>query len=447
MSTGDNVTQTRINKVNARFEGGLNMQNKKCSIGMQVTAVLVILAAMVFVTSANAATEKVLHSFNTTGNGGSVPYSSLIFDAAGNLYGTAQIGGAHSQGTVFELMPQTGGAWTVKVLHSFNENGIDGGVPYAGVIFDTAGNLYGTTSAGGAFGGGTVFELTPTVSGAWMEKILHSFNTTAGKDGYTPFGGLIFDSAGNLYGTTAAGGANIHDGTVFELSPKVGGGWTEKILHSFNDNGTDGFSPFASLVFDRAGNLYGTTDQGGTPQGSDLAFGTVFELKPEVAGHWAEKVLHTFVENGTDGNAPQASLILDADGNLYGTTYLGGAFGLGTVFELTPEAGAVWTETVLHSFQQNGTDGWSPYANLILDGGNLYGTTTQGGTVGVGAVFELTPAGGGVWTESLPYSFVQNGSAGTNPWGGLILDTAGNLYGTTVAGGAFGGGTVFELKP
>src|SRR5271168_748716 len=219
------------------------MRNKKYSIGLTTTAALAIFAAIVFVASASAATEKVLHRFNTTGNGGYAPYSSLIFDAAGNLYGTTQIGGVHGQGTVFKLMPRTGGGWTEKVLHSFNDNGKDGEVPYAGVIFDTAGNLYGTTTAGGADGHGTVFELMPTVSGAWTEKILHSFNTTPGKDGYTPYGGLIFDTAGNLYGTTASGGANIHSGTVFELTPKVSGFWAEKIQHSFNDNGTDGFTP------------------------------------------------------------------------------------------------------------------------------------------------------------------------------------------------------------
>lgn len=421
------------------------MRNQKCSIGLRMTAVLAILAVIVFVTNASAATEKVLHSFNVTGNGGYAPYSSLIFDAAGNLYGTTQIGGAHSQGTVFELMPRTGGGWTSKVLHTFNDNGKDGQVPYAGVVFDTAGNLYGTTTGGGAGGHGTVFELMPGTGGGWTEKILHSFNTAPNKDGYTPYGGVILDSAGNLYGTTATGGVYIR-GTVFELMPQAGGGWKEKILHNFDDNGTDGFAPFASLVFDTAGNLYGTTDQGGTPADGDLAFGTVFELMPKAGGGWSEKVLHTFIENGIDGYTPQASLILDTAGNLYGTTYSGGAYGLGTVFGLI-RAERSWTETVLHSFQQNGTDGWSPYANLILVGGNIYGTTTQGGTIGVGAVFELTPAAGGGWTETLPCNFLQDGLAGTNPWGGLILDGAGNLYGTTVAGGTFGGGTVFELKP
>jgi|HubBroStandDraft_6_1064221.scaffolds.fasta_scaffold00025_2 uncharacterized repeat protein (TIGR03803 family) len=420
------------------------MQSKKGFIGLRVS--LAILAVAVVVTSASAATERVLHSFNTTGSGGQGPYSSLIFDATGNLYGTTQIGGVYGQGTVFELMPRTGGGWTAKVLHSFSDNGNDGEVPYSGLIFDAAGDLYGTTTAGGADGRGTVFELTPTVSGGWAEKILHSFNTTPGVDGYTPYGGLIFDTAGNLYGTTVTGGAYIR-GTVFELMPQAGGGWKERILHSFNDNGTDGFAPFASLIFDTAGNLYGTTDQGGTPAGGDVAFGTVFELKAEAGGHWAEKVLHTFVENGTDGYTPQGSLILDTTGNLYGPTYSGGAYGLGTVFELTPGAGGVWTETLLHNFQADGTDGYDPYAGLIFDAGNLYGTTPNGGAFGCGAVFELTPTGGGSWTESLPTSFNENGTDGAGPWAGLILDATGNLYGTTVAGGTYGGGTVFEIKP
>jgi uncharacterized repeat protein (TIGR03803 family) len=425
------------------------MRNKKCSIGLRAAVtifVLTVFALTVLVTSASAATETVLYSFNTTGNGGSVPYSSLIFDAHGNLYGTTQAGGAYGQGTVFELKSQAGGGWTEKVLHSFNDNGHDGEVPYASVIFDTTGNLYGTTTAGGAYSYGTVYELTPTAGGAWTEKILHSFNPNTGKDGYTPSAGLVFDTHGNLYGTTSSGGVNFHYGTVFELTPTSGGHWTEKVLHSFNENGTDGFVPFSGLIFDTHGNLFGTTAQGGTSEGGDTSIGTVFELKPQAGGGWTEKVLHSFLVNGTDGYTPDAGVILDAAGNLYGTTFSGGSDDNGTVFELTPGSGGVWTETLLHSFQDNGTDGWAPYAGLIFNAGNLYGTTTHGGTFGVGTVFELTPATGGGWTESVTSSF-NNGTDGEGPWAGLIFDVAGNLYGTTAGGGAYGGGTAFEMSP
>jgi uncharacterized repeat protein (TIGR03803 family) len=419
---------------------------KKASVVAR--AILVMFAVTLFVCSASAATERVLHSFNTTGTGGEVPFSSLIFDTAGNLYGTTQIGGENNEGTVFELMPRTGGGWTEKVLHRFLSNGQDGQVPYGNLIFDSAGDLYGTTTAGGAYGYGTVYELLPTAGGTWTEKILHSFNPVpAGKDGYTPYGGLIFDAAGNLYGTTISGGANFHDGTVFELIHIAGGGWAEKILHSFNENGTDGFVPFAGLIFDTNGNLYGTTVQGGSGSGGDAAIGTVFELKPNAGGGWTEKILHSFIVNGTDGYTPDAGVIFDTHGNLYGTTFSGGSDNNGTVFELTPGAGGVWTETVLHNFQNNGTDGWAPYASLVFDAGNLYGTTTHGSANGVGAVFELTPVAGGTWTESLPCIFSSNGTEGEGPWASLILDTAGNLYSTTEDGGAYGGGTVFELKP
>jgi uncharacterized repeat protein (TIGR03803 family) len=417
---------------------------KMLSIGL--TAALAIFYATVFVPSASAATERVLHSFNTTGSNGEVPYSSLIFDTAGNLYGTTQGGGDGNEGTVFELMPRTGGGWTEKVLHRFQGNGTDGVVPYSNVIFDTAGNLYGTTTAGGAFGYGTVYELIPQAGGTWAEKILHSFDPNTGTDGYTPYAGLILDAAGNLYGTTTSGGTNFHYGTVFELKRNAGGGWTEKILHDFNENGADGFVPYAGLVFDTAGNLYGTTLQGGTAQGSNASIGTVFELKHGAGGLWTEKVLHSFLVNGIDGNNVDGGVILDASGNLYGTTFFGGSNNNGTAFELTPGAGGVWTETLLHNFANNGTDGWGPNAGLVFDAGNLYGTTTHGGANGVGTVFELTPSAG-TWTESLPCIFSSTGTDGEVPYAGLILDSTGNLYGTTGGGGAFGGGTVFEIEP
>ena len=347
------------------------MQGKTLSIGLR--AVLAIIAATLFVTSTWAQThEQVLHSF---GNGmdGQFPYAGLIFDTSGNLYGTTNFGGTYTFGTVFELTPIAGGGWTEKVLYSFG-NGTDGAYPEAGLIFDAVGNLYGTTYGGGTYGTGTVFELTPTGGGSWTEKVLHNFNDN-GTDGFYPYAGLIFDAAGNLYGTTSQGGT-YGDGTVFELTPAAGGVWTEKVLYSFNANGTDGTAPQAGLIFDAAGNLYGTTNQGGT-----YLSGTVFELTPAGGGVWTETVLHNFNDNGTDGAYPYAGLIFDGAGNLYGTTDGGGTYFGGTVFELTPAAGGSWTEKVLHNFNPNSTDGYEPYAGLIFDAaGNLYGTTDRKST-------------------------------------------------------------------
>ncbi len=230
----------------------------------------------------------------------------------------------------------------------------------------------------------------------WKEKVLHSFCSQPNcADGDYPTAGLIFDAAGNLYGTTYAGGAYgaYGPGTVFELTPAAGGGWTEKVLHSFDNDCTDGASPYASLIFDAAGNLYGTTSRRRLLPACDAGegCGTVFELTPTAGGGWTEKVLHSF-GNGTDGANPDCDLIFDAAGNLYGTTIYGGTYSYGTVFELTPAGGGNWTEKVLHNFNRNGTDGICPYAGLIFDAaGNLYGTTSLGGTFGVGTVFELTP--------------------------------------------------------
>jgi uncharacterized repeat protein (TIGR03803 family) len=252
------------------------MRGKRLSIRLK--AALAIFAATLFVTSTGAAAqERVLHSFGSGPDDGSTPVAGLIFDAAGNLYSTTSGGGTYGPGTVFELTP----AGTETVLYSFGAFG-DGVSPYAGLIFDAAGNLYGTTYGGGAYqcslgaGCGTVFELSPNGTGGWTETVLHSFGN--GTDGAIPSAGLIFDAAGNLYGTTAYGGdygGYNGDGTVFELSPNGSGGWTETVLHNFHYNGTDGVSPYAGLIFDAAGNLYGTTREGGTS-----SYGTVFEITP-----------------------------------------------------------------------------------------------------------------------------------------------------------------------
>jgi len=391
--------------------------------------------------------EKVVYSFN--GKEGYYSYAGLILNASGTtFYGMAYEGGGQGCGgggcgAVFGLTLAADGSWTEKLLDDFNTgDGKYGFYPLAGLIFDATGNLYGTTYYGGAHGYGTVFELTPAASGGWSEKVLHSFDKN-GKDGYFPDANLVFDAAGNLYGTTNLGGF-YSVGTVFELTPGDDGSWTEKVLHSFdnsfNFNGRDGFYPEAGLIFNASGNLYGTTLYGGV-----YGDGTVFELRPNENGSWTERVLHSFNTNGKDGYYPYAGLILDAAGNLYGTTYAGGADDYGTVFELT--AGG-WAEKLLHSFSDQGTDGYNPYAGLVLDaGGNLYGTTLNGGAHNSGTVFELTPIAGEHWTEKVLHHFAHDGRDGVNPYAGLIFDGAGNLYGTTAEGGTYDDGTVFELTP
>ena len=416
------------------------MRGKRVFIGLRALA---IFAVSLLVTSSWAATkwhEKVLHSF---GNGldGTFPTSGLIFDAAGNLYGTTYRGGSHNYGTVFELTPNGSGGWTSFLLHSFGSDG-DGQQPWAGLIFDAAGNLYGTTLGLD----GAAFELMPNGGHQWTETALYRFGFNGGPDGQQPWASLVFDASGNLYGTTGEGGS-FYVGTAFELTPNGSGSWTETQIYSFG-NGSDGTTPVAGMIFDASGNLYGTTSAGGT-----YGFGTVFELTPNGSGSWTETVLYNFGP-APDGQEPLAGLVFDAAGNLYGTTEQGGnlgfpcgTYGCGTVFELTPNGSGGWTETILHRFGY-GTDGLQPlYGSLIFDAaGNLYGTTREGGTYSTGTVFELMPNGDGSWTETVLYSF-GNGMDGFYPFGSLTFDAAGNLYGTTDAGGTYDLGTVFELTP
>jgi uncharacterized repeat protein (TIGR03803 family) len=253
-------------------------------------------------------------------------------DGAGNLYGTTREGPGGKMGTVFELSPTSSGPWTENILHSFT--GSDGANPLGGVVFDSAGNLYGATEEGGDYGYGAVFELSPSASG-WSETVLYSFNSN-GVDPIYPFTGLAIDSAGNLYGT-AVDGAAYGGGAVFELT-NSGGTWKESVVHAFNYSGGDGFSPQASLTLDSSGNLYGTTSYGGsgkcTSDGSVIGCGIVFKLTPSGSA-WTETILHNF-KTGVDGERPEAGVILDASGNLYGTTLFGGTFDDGAVFEIVP---------------------------------------------------------------------------------------------------------------
>jgi uncharacterized repeat protein (TIGR03803 family) len=386
-----------------------------------------------------ATREKVLHSFNPNDNDGLAPYAGLIFDGSGNLYGTTEYGGTNGGGTVFELIPSTNGTWTEKVLHSFGE-GQDGVIPLAGVIFGANGHLYGTTYLGGSEGAGTVFELTRSPNGTWTEKVLHSFGE--GQDGVWPLAGLTFDENGNLYSTTTLGGT-YGDGTVFELISSANGTWTEKVLHSFKPNGHDALYPEAGLIFDGIGNLYGTAYGGGA-----YSYGAVFELTSSASEPRTVRVLHSFKFDGKDGFVPEAGLIFDLTGDLYGTTTEGGTYDNGTVFKLTPGADGNWTEKVLHSFDHNIPGGAIPFSGLIFDDiGNLYGTAYVGGAYDFGTAFELTPNADGNWTERVLHSFNPNVHDGLSPSAGLILDGSAHLYGTTLAGGTYGYGTVFEVIP
>jgi uncharacterized repeat protein (TIGR03803 family) len=371
----------------------------------------------------------------------SVPTGGLILDQAGNLYGTTRYGGASHAGTVFRLKFNPDESWTESLLYDFSGT-TDGDEPEAPLVFDMGGNLYGTTGAGGnpacPGGCGLVFELSPS-GGTWTESVLHSFT---GTDGEYPASGL-FDQQGNLYGTTPAGGA-YGGGTVFKLTPNLGGGWTESVLHSFVL--LDGNSPYAGLIFDQAGNLYGTTTKGGNAN-----LGTVFQLKPKSNGRWTEKVLYNFCSRNhcTDGGVPWNGVILDPAGNLYGTTSVGGGGQLkyGTVFKLFRKSDGTWTEKVIHRFLDP-KNGAVPEAGLTFDRrGNLYGTTVEGGDTlcNCGVVFKLEPDTSGGWKGTLLHTF--HGHPGAIPFSGVIFDAEGNLYGTTLGNHNTNVGTVFEIIP
>ena len=371
--------------------------------------------------------------------------------------------------------------WNEKVLYSFQ--GVpDGQLPMGGVVFDSAGNLYGATGQGGAtdcspLGDcGTVFQLAPPEKQGdpWSETVLYTFKGQQQSDGDAPSGGLLIDSQGSLYGVTAYGGAGncvllgikAGCGTVYELSPpqQKGGAWTETVLYSF-PTAKQGYVPNGDLVFDSASNLYGATTFGGTKGTTCDGFyggqcGVVFELSPsKKGGKWTEKVLHSFagIANGQqtgDGANPNGGLVLDSKGSVYGTTYIGGYNcphnsdqGCGTVFELKPpptKRGA-WTESQLHVFAA-GSDGGNPAGDLIFDAkGSLYGAAQGGSSSGGGIVYRLTAVDGGRWKKTVLHWFSNSGPGA--PIAGLLFDSVGNLYGTTDGGDGERGGTVFRLKP
>lgn len=369
------------------------------------------LALLALCSGAQANTFKVVHAFNGTTDG-YYSYASLLSNGKGKFYGTASAGGTSGYGTIFEVARDG----TETVLHNFVYS--DGDVPYGGLIRDSSGNLYGTTYQGGAYNGGVVFKLARD----GVLTTLYSF--TGGSDGASPESSVLMDSAGNLYGTAAYGGNGCCNGTVFEIAANG----TETTLYQFT-GGSDGSLPQAGVIQDNAGNLYGTTTLGGSSNN-----GVVFKL----ATNNAETVLYSFT-GGADGGQPVGGLISDEAGNLYGTTS-GGGTGSGVVFKVAADG----TETTLYTFQ-GGTDGSNPEGALYLNKfGDLFGTTVSGGANGAGTVFEISAAG----TESILYSFT-GGSDGTGPYGSLT-PYKGHLYSTTSNGGASncpgGCGVVFSVK-
>jgi len=418
--------------------------------------VAVSLLTLLLVSSSWAADlEKVLHVFQATP--GKYPMSGVISDVAGNLYGTttegghaAACGGGIGCGIVYKLTPNSTG-WSYSVLHVF-KGGQDGSYPLGSLVFDTAGDLYGTTVSGGGNsksctdGCGTVFELTPTSGGGWTESTIYRFQ--GGNDAAAPLGGVVFDGNGNLYGATADGGTDCGCGTVFELSPGSER-WTEQILYRFQggyDN-TDAAYPNSGLIFDASGNLYGTSEGGGEGpcSGSLGGCGTVFEMSPKSGGGWTESVLYRF-QGYRDGQDP-FGVVLDPSGNLYGSTTLGGSKSdCGTVFELTPQSGGNWNETILHRFRCDKAGGYPD--GVILDpAGNIYGSTMGLGVVTEGTVFKLSLSSG-KWTLNVLHRFTRS-TGGNRPSVPSLDSTATHLFGTTYYEGAndSGFGVVFEITP
>ena len=403
---------------------------------MRHKALVLLAMTLILATTAWAASEKILYNFNAFSGDGYYPYSALVADANGNLYGTTQSGGA-GYGTAFELK-LSGKTYTEVQLHVFIAGVNDGAYPeYSAMVFDKAGNLYGTTYEGGTANVGTVFELVHSGS-TWTEKILHSFLGTAGKDGAYPQAGLSFDSAGNLYGTTEYGGKN-DEGTVFQMTQSKGK-WTYKVIHGFS-GGNNGDYPVGGITPGPDGYYYGTTYYGGTTYNE----GVVYRLF-QARGVWVSQTVFLF--NSSVGANPNSTLAIDPAGNLYGATYDGGANNLGTVFKLKRGSNGKYTESVLYSFKGGTNDGEYPYeAGVILDAtGDIFGTTHYGGQYNEGTVYELKLTAG-KYKEIILHVFADTASNdGYYPLAGVTL-FKGNLYGTAYAGGTHGAGVAFEVTP
>jgi hypothetical protein len=383
----------------------------------------------------------ILYRFSGGSDGGN-PYGPLVADQAGNLYGIAALGGDAGLGVVFELASGPNDTWTETVLHSFS--GSDGAYPNPGLTFDAQGNLYGTTFAGGQTGG-VAFELSPGQSGAWSFSLLNSFGSASSPGGSEPNGNLVLDTTGNAYGTTQLGGAGVCSnfpgpcGVVFELSPAGSGTWTESVLYSFKGR-PDGEFPYASVFFDSAGNLDGTTNEGGSGkcndgEGAIIGCGTVFALSPS-GGGWSETQLYNFKKS--EQNMPGSTLVSDSNGSLFGTAGY-------DVFRVRPVTGGKWKKETIYEFTE-GIGGTIPSSGVTFDSqGNLYGTTSSSRLSGFSTVFELSPPamGEGAWSEATLAKFGK-GFDSNQPRGGVLLAGNGAIYGAV--SGTAGRGYVFAIK-
>lgn len=443
-------------------------------IAVLAVTILGIISSSAFLAApAFAQSETVIYSFLGGPTDGSYPNSGLIADSAGNLYGTTGNGG--TDGTVFELIPNSSGGWFEYPIHTFT--GPDGSGPSGSLVMDKQGNLYGNTYVGGNYNHGVVFELQRVSTYQWNEIVLHNFyfDGISYFDGSGPVGGLVIGVKGNIYGTTEFGGTGgcFYDGigrapkgetpsgcgTVFELIPQADGNWFEKILYNFQ-GADDGGLPMAGLTLHQ-GNLYGTTAQGGgsVEQNNlcvgyyDNGCGLVFEFSHSGSG-WNENVLYTFT-GLADGANPTAPVTFDHAGNIYGTTAGAGAYyENGTVFQLSPVSGG-WTESTVYAFSNNESNGYAAFGGVTLDAaGNLYGTTQLGSATqavappkngGYGIVYKLSPSQGS-WTEHTLHSFTGDPD-GANPGSENLLLFKGGLYGTTTSGGASNNGTIFKIVP
>lgn len=409
----------------------------------KIWGIALVVTFLSFTMSAQAATYSVVRNFNQTA-GGEIPYGQLLMDPQGNLYGAASAGGPGNSGTIFQLSPNGSGGWNYTTLYQCGTTN-ECTVPMGSLVMDQSGDLYGVTYFG------NVFELSPNGSGMWTATLVHAFN--GGVDGNAP-SPLTLDAAGNLYGANATGGTN-NLGYIFELSPTIGG-WSLIHLHDFS--GSDGAESIntagqqiAALIQDADGNLYGTTAAGGSGTTCQGGCGVVFKLQNQ-SGTWNETVLHSFT--GNDGAAPDAALLLDATGMLYGTTTSGGSNGKGVLFRMQ-QSSASWRMQILHNFTGIHLDGAYPNAALTMDdAGNLFGATLAGGAnlqgcqvmsdTGCGTVFELSPNSTGGWKMTILHAFSGRKDGGFPE--GIVRDRNGNLFGGAEAGGAGFEGLVFKIS-